>query len=52
MEKYEKKYGELKENSVVHILMAGVRSDCIGRGEFFEEIFGARGKSVLINTFK
>ena len=34
LEEYEKKYGKLKENSVVHILMAGVRSDCSGRGEF------------------
>jgi hypothetical protein len=38
LEEYEKKYGELKENSVVHILMAGVRTDCSGRGEFFEKI--------------
>jgi len=39
LEEYEKKYGELKENAVVHILMAGVRSDCSGRGELFEKVF-------------
>ena len=39
MEDYEKKYGELKENSVIHIFMAGVRPDCLGQGEFFEKIF-------------
>ena len=38
LKEYEKKYGELKENSVVHILMAGVRSESIGKGEFFSKV--------------
>ena len=38
LKEYENKYGELKENSVVHILMAGVRSDSIGKGQFFYKI--------------
>jgi hypothetical protein len=36
---YKMKYGELKENSVVHILMAGVRSDISGKGELFFKHF-------------
>lgn len=32
---YEKKYGKLTEKSICHIFMAGVRTDCIGQGEFF-----------------
>lgn len=38
LKEYEKEYGELKENSVVHILMAGVRSDSIGKGQFLWKI--------------
>lgn len=30
---YERKFGELQEKCVAHILMAGVRLSCIGRGK-------------------
>ena len=33
LEYYERKFGELQENCVAHILMAGVRLSCIGRGK-------------------
>ena len=42
LEDYEKKHGELKENSVVHILMAGVRPDSSGRGEFHENTLSCK----------
>ena len=30
-------YGQLKENELVQIMMAGVRPDCGGKGEFYEK---------------
>ncbi|CAF1141247.1 unnamed protein product [Adineta steineri] len=57
MKEYEKMYGELKENSVAHILMVGVRSDCHGRGlgtklnQVFLDHVRRRGfKHVIVDT--
>ena len=48
LKEYEKKYGELKENALVHILMAGVRPDAGGKGEFSLKIEKKNTRTGLV----
>ncbi|CAF1651055.1 unnamed protein product [Adineta ricciae] len=57
IKEYEKTHGELKQNSVAHILMVGVRSDCHGKGlasklnqVFLDHIRRQGFKHVIVDT--